>query len=182
MNISWVLATGTQIDPTVEISRLKELGSFWGSWQTWRSCQTDNVVCYSQSKAAELVKRNFQSLCNLYIPNSVYLSLDRPTGVKIFEGDFVHDVDHHEDIVSMHLASVNSDIILLLGFDFGEHPKQEDRLAEHRAHNYRSLTKQVIVDHPLIQWVVIDHAGEFRKDLQDLPNLGKDTLSNILQD
>jgi hypothetical protein len=181
MNISWVLSNQAALDPTIDIARLKELGSFWGSWRTWRSCQTDNVVCHDQAKAADLVKRDFQNLCNLYIPNTVYLGLDRPAGVKVYEGDFVHDVDHQEDIVAMHLATVASDIILLLGFDFSEQAKNEDRLQEHRAHNYRSLTKQVIMDNPLIQWVVIDHEPELRKDLQELSNLGKDTLKNILQ-
>jgi len=181
MNISWVLSNNTQIDPGIEIARMKELGSFWGGWRTWRSCQTDNVVCHDQHKADELVKRNFQNLCNLYISNTVYLDLDRPQGVKIYEGNFVHDIDNHEDIVSMHLATGTSDIILLLGFDFGKQIKLQDKLLEHRAHNYRSLTKQVIVDHPGIQWVVIDHSAQFREDLQKLPNLGRDTLTNILK-
>lgn len=181
MNISWVLANRAQIDPTVEIHRLKELGSFWGGWQTWRNCQTDNVICYDTAKASELIHRSFHIQCNFYIPNSVYATLDRPTGVRLFEGDFIHDLDNHEEIVAMHLATANSDIVLLLGFDFGEQPKLADQLAEHRAHNYRSLTRQVLMDHPEIQWVVIDHPHEIRKDLQDLPNLGKDTLVNILQ-
>jgi hypothetical protein len=36
------------------------------------------------------------------------------------------------------------------------------------------------MDNPQIQWVAIDHFEEFRKDLKNLPNLGKDTLKNIL--
>jgi hypothetical protein len=181
MNISWVLSNQAGFDPTVDIARLKELGSFWGGWRTWRSCQTDNVVCHNQVKAAELVQRNFQNLCNLYIPNTVFASLDRPSGVNVYKGEFVHDVENQEDIVSMHLATVNSDIVLLVGFDFAEQPKHEDRLTEHRAHNYRSLTRQVILDNPEIQWVVIDHDPELRKDLLELSNLGRDTLKNILR-
>jgi hypothetical protein len=180
MNISWIISNQAQLDPTIEIGRLKELGSFWGGWQTWRACQTDNVICYDQSKSIDLVQRNFQNSCNLYIPNNVYLSLDRPSGINVYEGNFIHEVDNHEDIVAMHLAAVASNIILLLGFDFTEQPKHQDRLTEHKAHNYRSLTRQAIVGHPLIQWVVIDHPSELRKDLQDLANLGQDTLNNIL--
>lgn len=181
MNISWVLSNQTEIDPTLKISRLKELGSFWGGWRTWRSYQTDNVICHDAIKAVELIRREFFKICNLYIPNSVYVSLDRPQGVKLYEGDFVHDLDNHEDIVAMHLASATSDIVLLLGFDFAEPKKSNDRLIEHRAQNYRNLVRQVILDTPNTQWVILDHPQEFRKDLQNLPNLGRDTLTNILQ-
>lgn len=181
MNINWALANSATIDPTVNISRLKELGSLWGSWRTWRAYQTDNVICHDLARAKELIDRQFQKTCNFYIPNSFFATLDRPSGVKLYEGNFVHDVDDHEDIVCMHLAASTSDIVLLLGYDFAEQPKLEDRLAEHRAHNYRNLTRQAVINHPNIQWVVIDHQQEFRKDLIDLPNLGRDTLKNILQ-
>lgn len=180
MNISFVLANRTQIDPTVDLAKLKELGSFWGGWQTWRSCQTDNVICHDMAKANELIQRDFQHICNLYVPNTVFVTLGRPEGVKIYEGDFVHDLHNHEDIVAMHLAITHSDIVLLLGFDFGEFEKNPDQMAEHRAHNYRSLTRQVILDNKNIQWIVVDHPEPFRKDLLDLPNLDRDTLSNIL--
>lgn len=180
MNISWVLSNQTQIDPTVDIKNLKQLGSFWGGWPTWRGCQTDNVICHNSVKASELVQREFYKICNLYISNSVYLMLNRPAGVKIYEGDFVHDVDNHEDIVAMHLAAGSSDIVLLLGFDFGDQPNLEDRLAQHRRYNYQGLTKQVMIDHPDTQWVVVDHSKDLRKDLQSLPNLQRDSLTNIL--
>lgn len=181
MNINLVLSNQAQIDPTVNINRLKELGSFWGGWQTWRSCQTDNVICHDLSKASELILRSFHTTCNLYLPESSYITLDRPAGVKLYKGTFIHDVDNQEDIVAMHLAATTSDVVLLLGFNFGEPTKLEDRLAEHRANNYRNLTRQVIVDNPTIQWVVLDHSNSFRKDLQQLGNLGQDTLINILQ-
>lgn len=181
MNINWVIANRAEIDPTVDIGKLKEMGSLWGGWKTWRSFQTDNVICHDQIKCAELLKRNFQNMCNFYIPNHVYSSLNRPANVKIYEGEFVHDVDNQEDIVAMHLASTNSDIVLLVGFNFGEQTKNEDKLAEHRAQNYRNLTRQIIVTQKQVQWVVIDHSQEFRKDTKDLANLGQDTLSNILK-
>lgn len=181
MNINFVLSNSAEIDPVIDLQRVKDLGSFWGGWRTWRSCQTDNVICYDLAKSKELIDREFYKICNFYIPNSVYATLDRPTGVKLYEGDFAHDLDNHEDIVSMHLATANSDIVLLIGFDLQEPIKLEDRLAEHRATNYRNLVRQVIVDNPKIQWVVLDHPAEFRKDLQTLPNLGRDTLVNILQ-
>jgi hypothetical protein len=180
MNINWVLSNSVQIDPVVNITQLKELGSFWGGWRTWRNCQTDNVICHDMFQAKQMIDRDFHRACNFYIPKSFYISLDQPAGVNVYEGEFIHELDNHEDIVAMHLSATNSDIILLLGFNFGEQPKVDDRLAEHREHNYRSLTRQVILDNPTIQWVVLDHPNEFRKDLQNLPNLGQDTLYNVL--
>jgi hypothetical protein len=181
MNISWVLSDTAVLDPTVDIVSLKNLGSIWGSWRTWRSYQTDNVICYDMNKAGELIKRDFHNSCNFYIPSSIHAPLQRPQGVNLFEGAFVHDVERQEEIVAMHLAASVSDIVLLLGFDFSEQSPYSDRLLEHRAHNYRGLTKQALKDNPAVQWVAIDHPGQFRKDLLELDNLGQDTLTNILQ-
>lgn len=181
MNIAWVVSTSTQLNPTIDINRLKVLGSLWGGWQTWRTCQTDNVICHELKHAKQMVDREFFKVCNLYLPNSVYISLDKPIGVKLYDGECVHELDNYEDVVAMHLASSASDIVLLLGFDFSEHDKIENKLSEHKAHNYRSLTKQAIKNTPNVQWVAIDHEKEFRKDLSELSNLGKDTLENILK-
>jgi hypothetical protein len=181
MNISWVLSDLVLLDPTQDVADLKRIGTFWGSWRTWRACQTDNVLCHDLAKAAELLKRNFQTTCNFYIPNSIYTSLDRPAGVKLYEGAFVHDVDRQEEIVCMHLAASVSDIVLLYGFDFSEVAKLPDKLDEHRAYNYRNLTQQVVISNPQVQWVVIDHDLEFRSKFQSLTNVTRDSLSNVLQ-
>lgn len=180
MKINWVLSDRTELDHTINISQLKDIGSFWGSWRTWRSYSTDNVICYDMAKADELIKRSFQTVCNFYISNSVYSSLDRPAGVKLFEGNFIHDLENHEEIVAMHLAASTSDIILLLGFDFSKVTPNPDKLLEHRATNHRNLVKQAIKDNPQVQWLAIDHQADFRKDLLNLTNLSKDTLDNII--
>ena len=180
MNISWVIADSAELDPTQNIDALKKLGPIWGSWRTWRAYQTDNVICHAQIKADELVKRKFQERCNFYIPDSINVLLGRPPGVRLYAGDFVHDVIRQEEIVALHLAATTSDIVLLLGYDLSEPEKLPDRLQEHRALNHRNLLRQAIQDNPGVQWVVIDHDKEFRKDLQDLGNLTRDTLTNVI--
>jgi hypothetical protein len=180
MNINWILANDYVPDPTIDLDQLKTCGAFWGGWQTWRACGTDNVICHDMGKASDLIKRAFHAVCNFYIPNSIYASLDRPAGVRLYEGNFVHDLDNHEEIVAMHLVASASDIVLMLGYNFIEPAKNQDRLVEHRAHNYRSLCKQAIVMNPQVQWILVDHPGEVMKDWKGIDNLVCDTLSNCL--
>lgn len=180
MNVSWILSDSVVLDPTLDVDPLKNIGSFWGSWMTWRSCQTDNVICNDPVKANELVKRNFQNTCNFYIPNSVFQQLGRPDNVRLYEGAFAHDVDHQDEIVAMHLVTGTSDIVLMLGFDLTNHAPTPDRLEEHRRQNYRGLIRQAIKDNDHIQWVLVDHQGEIGKDMI-LDNLTVDTMSSVLK-
>jgi len=181
MNISWVLADSVILDPTQDIASLKNIGALWGSWCTWRAHQTDNVICHSQSKAAELTKREFQKHCNFYIPNSVYSDIGRPSGVRLYEGDFVHDVILQEEIVAMHLAASTSDIVLLLGFDLTKFSPNPDRLLANQAQHHRNLIRQAINDYAHVQWVVVDHPMELSKDLIELENLTTDTMINVIK-
>jgi hypothetical protein len=180
MNVNWVLADSIVLDPTVDTTQLKNLGSLWVSWRTWRSCQTDNVICNDSVKSADLIKREFQKTCNFYIPNSVYQQLNRPDGVRLYEGEFVHEVDHQEDIVAMHLAASSSDIVLLLGFDLTEKQPNPDTLLEHRARNYRGLVRQAIADNNQVQWLLVDHPESVMKEFANLENLSTDTMANVL--
>jgi hypothetical protein len=180
MNISWVLSDSAALDPTQDLADLKRIGAFWGSWRTWRACQTDNVICHDMHKAAELLKRNFQTNCNFYIPNEIYAGLDRPADVKLYEGTFVHDVDRQEEIVALHLAASTSDIVLLLGFDLTELQPDPDRLKSYRAHHHRNLFRQALKDYEQVQWVIVDHTDKLDPDLVNLPNVVTDTLSAVL--
>ena len=180
MNISWVLADSVVIDPTQDVVDLKHLGPFWGSWRTWRAYQTDNVVCHDQTKAAELIKRDFQTQCNFYIPNAVYTSLHRPVGVKLYAGEFVHDVIRQEEIVTLHLAATTSDIVLLLGWDLTELLSDSDKLRAHQALHHRNLLRQALKNYDQIQWVIVDHVGELASNIRNLDNVVTDTMAAVL--
>jgi len=180
MNISWVMSDSVELDPTQDIGSLKQVGALWGSWRTWRACETDNVICHDQTKAVELIKRNFQTHCNFYIPNSIYHNIDRPEGVRLYQGEFVHDVIQQEEIVAVHLAAAASEIVLLLGFDLTELVPDSDRLKTHQAHHHRNLLRQAIKDNQQVQWVVVDHLGPLDPNLINLPNISLDSLQTVL--
>lgn len=179
MNISWVFADTVALDPTIDIATMKEIGPMWGSWRTWRQCQTDNVICHSFSKAEELIKREFNKQCNFYIPNSNWVSLDRPDSVKLYEGSFV-DEFQPEEVIAMHLAASQSDIVLLVGFDWQERNKNPNKLLEHRFQAYRSLVSNAIQNTPEVQWVLVDHPEPVMKFLLKLENLTTDSIENCL--
>lgn len=181
MRVNWVIANDALVDPTVDLSALKDIGSFWGSWRTWRSYQTDNVICNDLSKCSEFIQRDFQKHCNFYVPNSLFVNLGRPPNVRLYEGAFNQEVDNKEEIISLHLVASTSDIVLLLGFNWLKQPKNIDKLEEHRAHNYKHLIKHAIQDNPNVQWVLVDHpSGKLFPELDNLANLTQDTLSNVL--
>jgi hypothetical protein len=171
MNINWVLANQTVLDPLVDLESIKTIGSTWGSWHTWRGCQTDNVICHNAEKAQELIQNSFHTLCNFYIPNFVY-DTNRPTGVKSYIGEFDRYVANPEELVAMHLASTSSDLILLLGFNLTEPTDTErDRLG---------LTYSIIKNTPNVQWVLLDHEGTTWSEITKLPNFSQDSLHKAL--
>lgn len=182
MNITWVLADELILDPTIPLNVIKHTGSMWGSWKTWRAYSTDNVICHDMRKADELIKRDFHKSCNFYISNSTFNSVGRPSGVRVYEGDFMgHDVDNQDEIVAMNLAGTQADIILLLGFDISQTEEDPDKLRAARARNRTGLVLQAIKSRPDVQWILVDHPGEIPAQFIELPNFGKDSFMNVLQ-
>lgn len=182
MRISWVYAEGYDLDPVIDVDRIKNIGPTWGSWRTWRSCSTDNVLCHDLSKARELTQRAFHAVCNFYVPKQYYESLLRPTGINLYDGEFTHEVDSVEDIIAMHLAAQGSDIVLLLGFDLSTPVvSEDDRFARHKTLNRHGLIRSAIVNNPNVQWVVVDHSEDLDKAYQTITNLTCDRMENVIQ-
>jgi hypothetical protein len=181
MRVNWVFQGDYRIDPVLDLDTMKSVGPFWGSWQTWRSCATDNVICHDFAKAQELVARGFHTQCNFHAPSRHFVALGRPTGLTLYDGNFDQELDSIEDIVACHLASAQSDIVLLLGFDFTKPEDTADRLQQHKNQNRLSLMHSVIRSSDPVQWVAIDHVDTLESRFQSLPNLTCDTISNVLK-
>lgn len=181
MRVHWVVAGQYQMDPAVDIDLVKAIGPTWGSWRTWRACATDNVICHNAAKSRELLDRAFQAVCNFYVPRSQYEFLKRPVGVKLYEGEFSHDMDDIEDIVAMHLAGSQADLVLMLGFDLGKIESTEDKLANHKLVNRHGLIRGTIANQDSVQWVLVDAPRKLDRAYQELPNLTCDTMENALK-
>jgi hypothetical protein len=173
VKISWVVADGYQFDPTVDVDVIKDIGSIWGSWTTWRGCGTDNVICNTESKALDLIERSFHKGCNFYIPNKTWTKFNCPTGVQSYGGEFEHEIQNTDDVIALHLASSTANIVLMMGFDLF--------LLDPTNQHYYGHVLGVIKQHPDTQWVLVDHNKPLDKNFQDLANLTCDTLGNVLQ-
>lgn len=178
MQISWIIADSFN-DPTVDPEKLKDIGTIWGGWKTWRAWNTDNVICFNIEKARDLITRAFQAVCNLYIQESAFTLLNRPPGVNLYAGDFPAEFDNEEEIVAMHLIADNSDLVLLLGYDL-QLPDSSDKFLMHKRRNYNSAFVAAVKMYPDTQWVLLDHP-ELPEDLKNLENLTCDTFENVLE-
>lgn len=181
MRVNWVFSCAWIPDVTVDMACIKNVGPSWGSWKSWRGCDTDNVICHDRGRAQELLHRAFQAVCNFYVPRKYYQDLGRPVGVKLYDGDFLEETFDLEDIVAMHLAAANSDIILLAGFDLGKPIPVEDRFEMHKVRNRLGLMRQVMASNPGVQWVLIDHLAEIDVAFSELSNLTRDSVGNVLK-
>jgi hypothetical protein len=181
MRINWVFSEGYQLDPTIEIEMIKTVGPSWGSWRTWRACGTDNVICHDVTKARELLQRAFHAVCNFYLPAKNFADLGRPAHVQLYDGDYNQEVISIEDIISVHLAASQSDLVLLAGFNLSKPEVPADRFQRHRVANYHGLLRSAMASNVQTQWVVLDHAQDLDESYAKLSNLTCDSMQNALQ-
>lgn len=174
MNISWVLSNTVKLPATVDVVQLKNIGSLWGGWQTWKTCQTDNVICHDPVQAQLLIDTGFATKCNLYVPKSLHDTLENPQGILAYGGEFSHEVDNKEEIIAMHLASTASDVVLLLGFNWIV-PETESQK------HYHGMLYHVIQSTPKTQWVMINSVTKAPAELTKLDNFSTDVLSNVFE-
>jgi hypothetical protein len=118
-------------------------------------------------------------VCNFYIPQQSYTLLNRPAGVKVFEGDFPDDFAKQEDVISMHLCS-QSELVLCMGFDLQE-VIEEDVKVKFLKKSYLAAIRGVVKNNPNTQFVFIDQPGELDKSFANLENISCDTYENVLQ-
>jgi len=176
-----VLAAGSVIKPPLSMDQIKNIGPTWGSWKTWKTCGTDNVICHDLGKARELYQRAIQAVCNLYLPEKFFSQMSRPINVQFYQGDFLQEVRDLEDIIALHLVADRSDLVLLFGFNAANPGMISDRFEKHCVTNRLGLLRQVMVGNPDVQWVLVDHDRTLDQAFESITNLTCDTADNVLQ-
>ena len=176
MNIVWAVSN-TYPKKSINPEDLREIGSLWGGWKSYRSWATDNVICHDLKKAKDLVKRKFQEKTNFYIPKSFYPEVGRPTNVKLYDGDFPGTIPQPEELIALHLCSQVADVVLLLGYDLSE-PKNKKNLPDYK--NYISALRGALELYEDTQFVLVNMRSDLPEQLTEYTNLTVDTLENVI--
>jgi hypothetical protein len=117
----------------------------------------------------------------LYIPKHDYQGLDRPMGVKLYDGEYNLQISRVEEVIAMHLAAQSSDIVLMLGFDLVVPENITDKQEQHNIKNYHGLVRSAIASNDTVQWVAVDHTATPDQAYSALSNFSCDVMDNVLQ-
>jgi hypothetical protein len=165
MRIYWVLAEQLQLPPKYTSQDLHAVAPIWASWRLWRSYQVDNCICGDIDEAEFCLQYQFNQFCNLYVPDSV--KTPYPRVIKFASGSLL-TFSHANDIISMFLAGVQSDLVLLLGF----HNINVDN-------SYGQAFRATINNLPDTQWVNVSVDGS--ANTVNLQNYTCDKLDNVVK-
>lgn len=182
MNVNWVISASvaTRHDWRDYPQKMKSIGPIWGSWRTWMDFGTDNAVCHDAVRSSELINRAFHAVTNLYVYRRHAQDLGNIRSLHLYDGDYDHSCLDIEDIVSLHLAAMRSDMILMLGFDFGRIESNPDPDLQQQMVNQKGLMRGLMANSDA-QWVAIDHDVTPDPAFANLANFTRDTMENVLR-
>jgi hypothetical protein len=181
VKIGWVLSE--QIGKKVaNIDILKDVAPTWGSCSIYDSYNVDNIICNDIKQAERLIQHNIQNGVNFYMPQDNFSTLGNPPNVKTFQGAFSDEnINFKDDIVAMNVVTSTYDIILLLGFKFTKPKPKDIKLTQHTQLAYLHNMKTIIESNEDKQFVLVNYKGKLSKDFDDIENLSRDSLTNVLE-
>jgi hypothetical protein len=181
MKIGWALSENIGKN-VIDITTLQEGAPTWGSCSVYGNYNVDNIICNDIKHAERMVNQNIQSSANLYIPQDNFSVLGNPPNIKTFQGSFNDgNINFKDDIVTMNIVASTYDIILLLGFKFTKPKPKDDKLTQHKQLAYLHNIKTIVESNEDKQFVLVNYKGKLSKEFDDIENLSRDSLANVLE-
>jgi hypothetical protein len=163
INLAWCVGSAIEHYSLPRLQQIKTLTPTWGGWRTYNFANTNNVICYNEDVAEQLVAKSWQTVCNLYVKESVWQE-----GLFRFGGHISHPIDNPEDIVAIHLASQN-DLVVLLGYDLAA--KDPD---------YLGLLYAAVAAYPDCQFIWVNDQALPEQPWSSVTNITCDNFENVL--
>jgi hypothetical protein len=181
MKIGWALSE--QIGKKVtDINTLKDVAPTWGSCSIYNDYSVDNIICNDIKQVERLIQHNVQNDVNFYMPQEDFSTLGNPPNIKTFQGSFDDtNINFKDDIVTLNIVTNMYDIILLLGFKFTKPKPKAEKLEQHKQLAYLHNIKTIIESNEDKQFVLVNYKGKLSKEFDDIENLSRDSLINVLE-
>ena len=177
MNINWIISE--DINNNIDPKSIKDIAPSWGNYKTHKKYKTDNCICNTTSEIMPLIKQGYSFISNLWIP-VINEEEFKEYNLRYYAGAFKKETfPNKEDFICFNLTK-NSDIILLLGFDF--RPVSDMKLKGKKRTNrlnYYLNVSDFIKDNPKKQYVLVDYNKELSPMFLDIPNLVQDSYKSV---
>lgn len=180
MEICWVVQSDYDPESGIGSARMKELCTVWGSYQSWRKCQTDNCVVEDFSEARRLIDRELNLKTNLWTHEENYDDLGRPEALSLHKITIDKTLQDKDDLVALALAGARYDLVMCIGFDISFHEEITDKLALHEHKRYLSAIANIVRGFDQTQFVFIDPPADPSENFAELPNITCDNIQNVL--
>lgn len=180
MRFNWVLSHNFYTCNDQDWQRIQNCAPTWSALDDQRPLSVQNCVASDASVCLTAIKSEYYRTANLYVPYDFWSAHGRPSVVQVFQTTHYPKIQHLDDIVALHLAAANSDIVLLLGFDFELRVGPVDTRTAKHLQEYHGLLRSCLVNNPLTQFVAVDHGPDFDTAYKNIANLTCDTLQAVL--
>ena len=181
MKIAWLFSEQLAKTAKLDESAIKENAPTWGSCTVLGQFPVDNIICNNIKTVKALVDRDVQKQTNLFVPQKHINQLGNPPNLKGFQGEFKDtNINFKDDIIGLNIVASMYDIVLLVGFKFTK-PKSKDKLVQHKQFAYIHNVQTIIKQNPDKQFVLVNQKGKLSAEFDELENLTRDSLSNVLE-
>jgi hypothetical protein len=180
VEICWVVQKDYDPKSDIGAEKMKELCTVWGSYKSWRQCQTDNCVVEDFSEARRLVDRDFNLKTNLWTHEENYDDLGRPEALSLHKITIDKTLQDKDDLVALALAGARYDLVMCIGFDISFHKDITDKLELHEHKRYLSAIANIVRGFDQTQFVFIDLPNDPAENFDGLENITCDNIQNVL--
>jgi len=176
----WIVQKDYDPNKHIGFEKMKTVCPIWGSWESWRTCVTDNIIVEDFSDARRLLDRELNTKTNMWTHEENFDLLGRPETLSLHNITIDKSLRDKNDLVAMALAAARHDLVLCAGFDLSFNGQETDKLERHEQKRYLSAVANIVRGFNQTQFVFIDLPTDPAENFDDLPNFTCDNIENVL--
>lgn len=180
MEYCWVAQKNHDPSKNIGFEKMKAVCPIWGSWESWRTCATDNIIVEDFSDARRLLDREINTKTNLWTHEENFDLLGRPESLSLHNITIEKSLRDKNDLVALALAGARHDLVMCVGFDLSFNEQETDKLERHEQKSYLTAIANILKGFNQTQFVFIDLPSDPPENFTELPNFTCDNIENVL--